>query len=81
MMAHRRGGTAIHLSGGPYHAHVFVGDRRLPEARFPTEPGQDIHGRPSICAPWSTDDGPVVYVNTGKTNMVGMPVFQIEGQS
>jgi hypothetical protein len=71
---------AIILWGGPYHIHVFVANPDWREYRFPAEPARDIYGRPSICAPSPTTDGPVRYRNTGQRNALGCQVFEhVEG--
>ena len=65
---HKLGHDSIVLVNGPYAMHIFVGDGRFPDVKFPAEPA-------SACAPLPCDDGPIVYVNSGKLNMMGCPIF------
>lgn len=71
------------LVGGPYNKlHVktcngFIAE----ELRFPAEPLLDMQGKPSICAPEPTADGPVRYRYEGFKNFMGNPVFKFVGEA
>ncbi len=73
---HRYGYHSLILLGGPYHMHIAHCDGSMPYMRLPAEPGVNMDGSPSACAPLPTSDGSVVYDNTGKRNVFGSMRFR-----